>query len=227
MFEITSILGSTFTVLSLAIVLGVAFILGVALSLTYMFINRKTIISKGFALTMIVLPIVISAIILLVQDSWARAFSLAGTFAIIRFRTTQSNPKDLVLVFATLAIGLACGSGYILVGVILVVTLCVILIVLNLLHFGESRTPKMRLKVTIPEDLNYVGVFDEVMNKYTVTNQLVRVKSTNFGTMFDLTFDIVFKKDVNEKEFIDSLREVNGNLTVVLQSYAFDPELAE
>jgi len=225
-FKIDSIT-SNITVMSLLLVIGVAFGLGVVLSLTYLFLNRKVVISKGFATTLVVLPVVISAIIFLVQDSWARAFSLAGVFAIIRFRTTQSNPRDLMLVFATLAVGLSCGTGYILVGVILVAFICVVMIVLSLIRYGEPRNPKMRLKVTIPEDLNYVGVFDEVMGKYTTESRLVRVKSTNFGTMFDLTFDLVFKKDVNEKEFIDALRETNGNLTIVLQNYTYNPELTE
>lgn len=213
--------------MALLMVIGVAFVLGIALSLTYIFLNRKVVTSKGFAASLVILPIVISAIIFLVQDSWARAFSLAGVFAIIRFRTTQSNPRDLTLVFATLAIGLSCGTGYVLVGIILVAVVCVVLIVLNLVRYGEPRNPKMRLKVTIPEDLNYVGVFDEVLAKYTTESRLVRVKSANFGTMFDLTFDLVFKKGINEKEFIDALRETNGNLNIVLQNFTYNPEFTE
>ena len=227
MFEITSILGSTFTVTSLLIVIGVSLLLGLALSFVNIFVNRKSGVSRGLLVTLVTLPVVIGVIIMLVQDNWGRAFSLAGAFSIIRFRNTQENPKDLALIFTALGVGLASGTGYILVGVILVAVISCVLIVLDLVRFGEPRSPKMRLKITIPESLNYVGVFDEVFDKYTTSSNLIKVKSTNFGTMFDLTFDIIFKKDVNEKEFIDDLRTTNGNLSISLQNYVANPELTE
>ena len=227
MFEITSILGSNFTVRSLFIVIGVSLGLGLVLSLVYMFVNRKSNISRGLSITLVALPIVISVIIMLVQDNWGRAFSLAGAFSIIRFRNTLENPKDLALIFTALGVGLAGGTGYILVGVILVAVISCLLIIFDLIHFGEPRSPKMRLKITIPESLNYVGVFDEVFDKYTTSSNLIKVKSSNFGTMFDLTFDIIFKKGVNEKEFLDDLRTTNGNLSISLQNYVANPELTE
>ena len=205
-------------------VLIATFIMGVFMSLIYIFTNRNGDCSRGLAITLVVLPVVISIVIFLVQDNWARAFSLAGAFSIIRFRSTHGNPRDLAPIFTTLAVGLACGTGYIFVGVVLVIFVAIILV---LIHFGEPKKERMLLSITVPEDLNYVGVFEESFKKYTVKHKLAKVKSSNFGTMFVLTFDIVIKKDVNQKEFLDDLRCQNGNLNIVLRDYVYNPEILE
>lgn len=229
MFKITSILDQVqdITLVTLLTVLGAALAMGIAISLMYVFTNRKGDFSKGLSITLIVLPLVITVVIFLVQDNWARAFSLAGTFSIIRFRSTQGNPRDLALIFTTLAVGLACGTGYLMVGVVLVLVVAFVLALIELVHYGEPKKERMMLKVTIPESLNYVGVFDDVFEKYTTSYKLAKVKSSNFGTMFILTFDIVVKKDVNQKEFIDDLRCKNGNLNILLQNYVYNPELIQ
>ena len=224
MIAFNSILGTQFTLIALLAVLGSALGMGLILSVTYMFIGRKTAISKGLAATLVVMPMIVGIVILIVQDSWARAFSLAGAFSIVRFRSTQGNPKELALIFASLAAGLSCGTGYVQVGFIFTAAVAIVLIVLDLVRFGESRKQRMKLKITIPENLNYVGVFDEIFAKYTSFYRLEKVKSSNFGTMFDLTFDIIFKSGVNSKEFIDDLRTANGNLNIVLQNYVYDPK---
>lgn len=224
MFEFNSILGTQFTLLSLLAVLGCSLGMGIILGVVYLFVCRKSIASRGLAVTLVVLPIVVSVIILIVQDSWARAFSLAGAFAVVRFRATQGGPKELSLIFTALGAGLASGTGFVQVGFIFIVFVAVVLIVLELMNFGEPRKPRMKLKITIPESLNYVGVFDQIFEKYTSSFRLDKVKSSNFGTMFDLTYDIVFKNGVNTKEFIDDLRTTNGNLNIVLQNYVYDPK---
>jgi len=152
------------------------------------------------------------------------AFSIAGAFSIIRFRSTQGNPKDLAFIFLTLAIGLACGKGYILAALILVALVCLVMIALSLIGFATPRAVKKLLKITIPENLSYEGVFDEIFSKYLVKSSLVKVKSTNYGTMFDLSYEIAFKKDVSHKEFIDDLRTLNGNLNISISEVVIDPD---
>ncbi|MBQ1226109.1 MAG: DUF4956 domain-containing protein [Clostridia bacterium] len=224
-FVIPSILTNEFTVGALLAVTGSAFAFGLVLSLVYLFSCRKERYSKGLSITLVLLPVIIGTVIMLVSDSFARAFGLAGAFSIIRFRSTQGNPKDLAYIFAGLSIGLACGMGYILCAAIITVLICAILLVLGLIKYGSLSTPPMLLKISVPESLNYVGVFDECLAKYTKTWKLVKVKSSNFGTMFDLTFDIKFKNGTNTKEFIDELRTINGNLNILLQNNAADPDI--
>ena len=224
MFNIESIIIGQFTFLILLTIMGVSLLCGMILALVYMFVNRKEGYSNGLAITLAILPIIIGVIVLLVNKNWAAALTLGGAFTIIRFRTTQSNPKDLTFVFAALGAGLAAGMGFVLAAVILSVAVCVVYVVLNLIGFATPHTPKMMLKITIPESLNYVGVFDEVFAKYLSAWRLEKVKSSNFGTMFDLSFVVTFKKETNQKEFLDDLRTLNGNLNIMLQNYVFNPE---
>lgn len=224
MFNIESIITGQFTLLILLAIMGVSLLCGMILALVYMFVNRKEGYSNGLAITLAILPIIIGVIVLLVNKNWAAALTLGGAFTIIRFRTTQSNPKDLTFVFAALGAGLAAGMGFVLAAVILSVAVCVVYVVLNLIGFATPRTPKMMLKITIPECLNYVGVFDEVFAKYLSAWRLEKVKSSNFGTMFDISFVVTFKKETNQKEFLDDLRTLNGNLNIMLQNYVFNPE---
>ncbi len=224
-FVIPSILGNQFTVGAILSVLGSSLVFGIILSLVYIFSCRNERYSRGLSITLVLLPVIIGTVIMLVSDSFARAFGLAGAFSIIRFRSTQGNPKDLAYIFAGLAIGLACGMGYILAGGIITAFICVILLILSLVKYGISKTPPMLLKITVPESLNYVGVFDECLGKYTKSWRLVKVKSNNFGTMFDLSYDIRLKDGINEKEFIDELRCINGNLNIMIQNNAADPDI--
>ena len=210
-------------VTDLLIVLASAIGLGLIVSLVYMFVNRKEKYSRGLAFTLIMLPAITSTIILLC-NTMVTAFSIAGAFSIIRFRSTQGNPKDLAFIFLTLAIGLACGKGYILAALILVALVCLVMIALSLIGFATPRAVKKLLKITIPENLSYEGVFDEIFSKYLVKSSLVKVKSTNYGTMFDLSYEIAFKKDVSHQEFIDDLRTLNGNLNISISEVVIDPD---
>lgn len=224
---ITSILGTQFMWTTFLMVIGSAIGCGLTMSLTYLFTYRKENYSKGLSITMILLPAIVATIIMMVASSWGAALGVAGAFSIIRFRSTQGNPKDLAYIFSTLAIGLSCGQGYIYLAMVFTVILAVVLLALHFVGYASPRTPKMQLKVTIPESLNYKGVFDEVMAKYTKNYKLVKVKSTNFGTMFDLTFVVEFVKDVDEKAFLDDLRMLNGNLNIMLQDFVYDPDILQ
>lgn len=217
---------ANFTVQSLLLVLATAIGCGFIMSLVYLFTYRNENYSKGLSITIILLPAIVSMIIMLVS-SMATALGVAGAFSIIRFRSTQGNPKDLAYIFSSLAIGLACGRGYWSAALILTVVLAAVLLILYFVGFATPRTPKMQLKVTIPESLNYKGAFDEVMAKYTKSYKLMKVKSTNFGTMFDLTFVVVFAKDIDEKAFLDDVRMLNGNLNITLQDYVYDPDILQ
>lgn len=228
--KITSFLDTTtsanFTVEGLLMVLISAIACGLVMSLVYLFTYRKERFSKGLSITIILLPAIVSMIIMMVS-SMATAFGVAGAFSIIRFRSTQGNPKDLAYIFSALAIGLACGKGFILAAVLMVIVLSLVLLVLHFIGYASPRTPSMQLKVTIPESLNYKGVFDEVMSKYTRKYKLTKVKSTNFGTMFELTFVVEFVKDVDDKAFLDEVRMLNGNLNIQLQDYVWDPDILQ
>lgn len=177
---------------------------------------KKEGYSKNFIVGLVLLPAIVAVVILLIGSNVARAFSMAGAFALVRFRSAPGNAKDISVVFFTMATGLACGLGYVAFAVLFAVIIIAMMVVLSVSGFGDRNTGYRQLKVTIPENLNYTDAFDEVFDKYVNSRELRRVKTTNMGTLFELTYNIKLKKDVNEKNFIDALRVKNGNLNIIL-----------
>ncbi|NLC39715.1 MAG: DUF4956 domain-containing protein [Clostridiaceae bacterium] len=200
----------------LLVALGVALILGLAISLVYMKTHKNKTPSQSFALTLVILPMVITVIILLVGNNVARAFSLAGAFSIIRFRSAPGDPKDITYVLLCMAVGLAAGMGFISYAVVVAAALCFVMILLEVIQFGNTKGIGRLLKITIPEDLDYENTFDSIMEKYTLTSMLRKVKTTDLGSLYELSFFVITKDGISEKEFIDELRCRNGNLNITL-----------
>ena len=213
---ITSTNGESFTLMNSLLVIGTSIILGILISVVYMKTHEKNNFNSGFSTTLIMLPVIISIIILLVGNNVARAFSLAGAFSIIRFRSAPGDPKDIAYIFFTLAIGLTCGMGYVTYAVLFTLILSAVMIGLHMTKFTEPKNKNMQLKITIPEDLNYEGVFEEVLDNYTNSYNIQRVRTRDFGSLFELTYTISLKPDINQKSFIDELRCRNGNLNISL-----------
>lgn len=222
---ISSTTGESFTLANALLVIGSSIILGLLISLAYMYTHKKEGYTPGFTITLIMLPVIISIIILLVGNNVARAFSLAGAFSIIRFRSAPGDPKDISYIFFTLAVGLACGMGYIGYGVIVTVILCIIMIVLDKIKFAVPKTKNMRLKILVPEDLNYEGVFDKILDSYSTNWATEGVKTKDFGALFEISYKIHLKEGVSQKNLIDELRCKNGNLTIALTSAGLEEKV--
>lgn len=186
------------------------------LSLALAYIRRKEGYDRSFVVTLLLLPLIISIIIMLVSDNVARAFSLAGVFTLVRFRTTISDTKDITFVFSTVAIGLATGMGYIGYAMIITAFIIAVLLLIHLFKLDEIKDNHAKLKIVVPESLNYVGAFEPVLIEYCSHAKLKKVKTTDFGTTFELTYLINMKSGINQKMFIDDLRVINGNLNIIL-----------
>ena len=208
--------GTSFTLTNTLIVITAAIILGFLISLVYMRTTKKAGYSPSFTVTLIMLPVIISIIILLVGNNVARAFSLAGAFSLIRFRSTPGEPKDIAYVFFTLAVGLCCGMGYIGYAIIFTIILCLVMLILDVTKFAMPKTKAMNLKIIVPEDLNYEGVFDEILNSYTTNYKIESIRTRDFGALFELNYSIHLLEEANQKQFIDALRCRNGNLNITL-----------
>ena len=159
---------------------------------------------------------VVAVVILLVGSNVARAFSMAGAFALVRFRSAPGSAKDISIVFFTMAAGLACGLGYVTFAAVFVAVMLIVLIGATAIGFGDRNIGKKQLKITIPENLNYSSVFDDLFDKYTSEYKMSRVKTTNMGTMYELTYEVRLKDESQEKDFIDQLRIRNGNLNITM-----------
>ncbi len=193
-----------------------SFVLGMVIGMVYKFTHSGFGYSQSFVITLIMMCTIISVIIMVVGENIAGAFSFAGALAVIRFRMSLKEPKDIAYVLFATAAGLAVGAGAYLVSVIGVIALSLFIIILTKLNlFAPAHTTK-KLKIVIPEDLNYEGVFEPVLNKYCNKYELLKVMNIDLGTLFELVFDVKVKKDISEKEFMDELRTLNGNLKISL-----------
>ena len=216
-FEIDSINQEINLTLEAAILVTlVSLALGVFLSLIYLFTHRKSGYMPSMPTTLIVLPVVVSTVIMLVGTNYASAFALAGVFTLIRFRSEPGDPKDISYIFAIVSAGLCCGMGFILYAVAICVLLGIILLVLYFIKYGEVKKTDLKLKVLIPEDLNFEHAFDDIFTKYNVKAALDKVKTADFGTIYELIYRLNVPADFKQKEFIDELRTRNGNLNIIL-----------
>lgn len=198
----------------------ISFILGALISFTYMKTASKGGYSQNFALTLVIIPTVVAIIVFLVGSNVARAFSLAGALSIIRFRSVPGDSKDISYVLFTTSAGLAVGVGLFAYGVLFTTCLCSLMFTLKLLNFGANKTPQNLLKITIPEDLDYEGIFDDLFLQYTKEHELIKVKTTDLGSLFQLVYTVVIDNKTSQKEFLDAIRCRNGNLTIILSMCA-------
>lgn len=189
--------------------------MGFAISICYLITNRGAMTRRGFAITLVMLPVILAVIILFVGSNVARAFSLAGVLSIIRFRSAPGDPKDIGYIFFATGAGVASGVGMYIGGAIFIAILSVVLMLMEAFHFGGAKTAKT-LKITVPENLNYESAFDAVLKHYTKKYLLKKVRTTDLGSLFEVSYQIVLDENVNEKEFLDELRCCNGNLSITL-----------
>ncbi len=198
------------------ITMAVALVLGGVIAFTYYKTQSEEYYQRSLAITLCMLPIILSVIILFIGSNIARAFSLAGTLSIIRFRSAPGDAKDIGFIFFDIAAGLACGVGLYGYGALFVIVLCAAIFLLETFKAFEKKTTNKTLKILIPEDLNFEGAFDDVLDSYTKKHTLTRIKTTDLGSLFELCYNVVMIDGKNEQEFLDELRCRNGNLSIVL-----------
>ncbi len=196
--------------------LGFSLVLGLVLALAYMFRTRYT---KSFVVTLALLPAVVCIVIMLVNGNVGVGVAVAGAFSLVRFRSVPGTAKEICALFLAMGTGLIAGMGYLGFAVVFTAIMCLALLAYNVLRFGERKGATHKtLSVTIPEDLDYTDIFEDLFKEYTSSHELVRVKTTNMGSMFRLTYHIALKDGKREKEFIDALRCRNGNLEISISS---------
>ena len=197
--------------------LGAALVIGIIMALSYMYRTRYT---KSFVITLALLPAVVCVVIMMVNGNVGTGVAVAGAFSLVRFRSVPGTAKEICMLFLAMGAGLITGMGYLGFAVLFALVMCVMFALYNRLGFGVKKNAAVfkTLTVTIPEDLDYTGVFEDVFAEYTVSNNLVRVKSTNMGSMFKLTYNLELRDAGREKEMIDKLRRKNGNLEIVVST---------
>jgi hypothetical protein len=191
-----------------------ALALGVVISAAYMYRNRHT---KSFVTTLAVLPAVVCVVIMMVNGNVGAGVAVAGAFSLVRFRSAPGSARDIGFIFLAMCDGLVCGMGYI--GYAVLVTLIIGLAYLGLQTSsfgGRGATPDRQLTIVVPEDLDFVGLFDDVLDAYCTYHDLVSVKTTNMGSLYKLTYRIGLADVSQERDLINEIRCRNGNLEVAL-----------
>ncbi len=195
--------------------LGFSLVLGLIMALAYIYRTRYT---KSFVVTLALLPAVVCVVIMLVNGNVGTGVAVAGAFSLVRFRSVPGTAKEICTLFLAMGAGLIAGMGYLGFAVLFTVIMCLIFVIYNRLDFGAKRNAETfkTLTVTIPEDLNYTGAFNDIFAEYTRSHELIRVKTTNMGSMFKLTYNVELSDISREKDMIDKLRCRNGNLEIAV-----------
>lgn len=199
-------------------VLSASLFIGGMLAGVYVLTHHKIGVDRNFAVTILLFPVIAAVIILFVSNNIARAFSLAGVFTLIRFRTTFSDTRAILYVFATVAVGLMVGLGYPGYALVFALFFAFVMLAIHRVRFDEEDDSLARLKIIVPESLNYTHAFEDVFVKNLISSKLMKVKSTDFGTTFELQYVIRWKHGTNQKAFLDEIRARNGNLNISLTS---------
>ena len=206
---------SVISVTDFLLCLGFSLVLGLVMAFTYMYRTRYT---KSFVVTLALLPAVVCIVIMLVNGNVGTGVAVAGAFSLVRFRSVPGTAKEICTLFLAMGAGLIIGMGYLGFAVLFTVIMCAIFLLYNHIDFGSQKNSAIYkiFTITIPEDLDYSDIFDDIFKKFTKNHELTRVKTTNMGSLFKLTYQVVLKDPKNEKQMIDQIRCRNGNLEIAV-----------
>ena len=209
----TSIITSgEITVADFLICSAAALLLGLLIAVASALVGRK---SKSVSITLTVIPFIVAVIIMIVNGNIGVGIGVAGAFSLIRYRSNPGTASDILVLFISMTAGIVIGVGYIWLAVIFTVIAVAAYVLISLCGLGGERRGLRELKITIPEGLNYPHIFDDIFEKYTKNSELIRVRTTNLGSMYQLTYNIVLSDEDLEKEMIDMIRCRNGNLDII------------
>ncbi len=192
---------------------GVSLLCGILLALCYSHRTRHT---PSFLATLGMLPAVVCVVIMMVNGNVGAGVAVAGAFSLVRFRSVPGTAKEITMLFLAMGAGLICGMGYLAYGLLFTLILSGVSLIWAYLCPKKRNARYKTLNITIPEDLNVSQVFDDVLAQYTTAWELVRIKTTNMGALFRLTYDLTMKPGIQEKDMLDALRCRNGNLEITL-----------
>ena len=195
--------------------LGASLVIGILMAFAYMYRTRYT---KSFVVTLALLPAVVCVVIMMVNGNVGTGVAVAGAFSLVRFRSVPGTAKEICTLFLAMGAGLIAGMGYLGFALLFTAVMCVMFVLYNRLDFGTKKNAATfkTFTITIPEDLDYSGIFDDIFSEFTTVHDLIRVKSTNMGSMFKLTYNVMLRDVTREKEMIDKIRCRNGNLEITV-----------
>ena len=216
-----SVINGSPTVWNLLLCTLCSLILGLGVAFIYMFKNQY---SKSLAVTLVLIPATVQIVIMLTSGNIGAGVATAGAFNLVRFRSLPGKARDIGSLFFAMALGLATGMGYLFYACVFVLLIGCASLLLTGIRFGQKASDNRILRITIPENLDYDNLFHNIFLKYTKSSELMQVKTTNMGSLYELTYTVRLKSDSMPKAFIDELRCRNGNLSILLSREQHDGE---
>ncbi len=204
-----SLYGDTITLSAFIISTCAALILGFLISQVY----RKCTGSKSMTTALTCLPFLIQLVIMLVNGNLGAGVAVLGAFSLIRFRSAPGSARDIMTIFLAMTVGLACGMGYAVLAALATLIVCALTLILSMSGSGNDNGER-NIRVTVPENLDYAGLFDDLFRRYTSASSLVQVRTVNMGSLYSLHYQVHLKDISKEKELIDQMRCRNGNLEI-------------
>ncbi len=211
MFDSVKTIFGGWTTAAVLVCLGVSLAIGIAIAVVYRLTGNR---NRSMAMTLALLPAMVQSIIMLVNGNLGIAFTVCGAFALVRFRSNPGSARDISYIFFSVCCGLACGMGYVIYAAVFSVIMAVVMVILSFVSLTAIRDTEKRLKIAIPETLEFEGVFDDLFEKYLKKYHCDKVRTANMGSIYELSYVVVFKDDSQMKEFIDQVRCRNGNLAI-------------
>ena len=203
----------TFTSTQFAVVTLTSLVCGFIIAAGYSVRNKC---SRSFAITLIMLPAIVELVIILVNGNIGAGVAVAGAFSLVRFRSAPGRGQEITSIFLAMAVGLATGMGYIGVAVFFTIIISVINVILNMTGFASAGESQRILKISVPENLDFEGKFEDIFEKYLSSYTYEEVKTSNMGSLYKITLSVVLKAGVSTKAMIDEIRTKNGNLDISL-----------
>jgi len=211
-------LTGTVTIIEAFIAFSLSFILSLIIAIVYKKTHDGISYNKNFAITMIIVAVVVSAIMIIIGSNIARAFSLVGALSIIRYRTAVKDPKDVAYVFFAMAVGMACGTMFYMIAIMLTFFVVIMIYFLHKINFGSKINDEFILKINFTENIDYEKVTKSIFSNFLLKTKLIKIDSTKLGTIQTITYSIILKPNKKTKDFINLLKEVNNNQRIQLLS---------
>lgn len=210
---LSSITASGLTVATMLLCSGASIVLGSIIALVH---SKTASYTKNFAVTLVILPILVQAVMMIVNGNLGTGIAILGAFSLVRFRSIPGTSREIVSVFFAMAVGLATGTGFVWFAALLTAIISAVLIVFHVFNFFDSKTSAQLLKITVPEDVDQGEAFQKVFDDYNVTATLEMIKTKNMGSLFELTYAVQLPKSIDRKDFLNDLRVKNNNLAIAL-----------
>ncbi len=188
--------------------LALSLFLGTLLAAVYRWTHSGASYSRSFVQTLVLACIVVAIMIIAIGNNLARGLGIIGALAIIRFRTPIRDPRDIIFLFATLAVGIASGSGIYQVAFIGTLFFALSAFILHWAPASSRRKNEGLLRFLAPRGMDLEHVLSEVFRGFASSVELVAMRDAMQGTDLEYAYQICLVDKSLCDEFLDTLREV-------------------